>query len=187
VTKNLRRAVIGFAVFVVACLVSALTLTAIFAQLRIQAEQTYHAEFTDVSGLAEGDFVRIAGVEVGKVKKISINQNNVAVVEFSADPMVVLTQGTKAALRWADPIGTRYMTLLEGAGGVQKHHPGRSHRTGAGSRCPAGRLPAAVPCAGSRTGQRPIGSADPGASGRGHHDRIVSEPNGGGDRHARRP
>ena len=118
-TKTLRRAVIGFAVFVVACLVSALTLTAIFAQLRIQAEQTYHAEFTDVSGLAEGDFVRIAGVEVGKVKKISINQNNVAVVEFSADPTVVLTGGTKAALRWADPIGTRYMTLLEGAGGVQ--------------------------------------------------------------------
>jgi phospholipid/cholesterol/gamma-HCH transport system substrate-binding protein len=124
VTKTLRRAVIGFTAFVVVCLVSAAALTAIFAQLRIQAERTYNAEFTDVSGLAEGDFVRIAGVEVGKVKKISINKNNLAVVEFSADPTVVLTGGTKAALRWADPIGTRYMTLLEGAGGLEKLNPG---------------------------------------------------------------
>jgi len=124
VTKTLRRAVIGFAAFVVVCIVSAASLTAIFAQLRIQAERTYNAEFTDVSGLAEGDFVRIAGVEVGKVKKISINHNNLAVVEFSAEPTVVLTGGTRAALRWADPIGTRYMSLHEGAGGLQKLNPG---------------------------------------------------------------
>ena len=123
-TKTLRRAVIGFAAFVVVCIVSAASLTAIFAQLRIQAERTYNAEFTDVSGLAEGDFVRIAGVEVGKVKNISINHNNLAVVEFSAEPTVVLTGGTRAALRWADPIGTRYMSLLEGAGGLQKLNPG---------------------------------------------------------------
>jgi phospholipid/cholesterol/gamma-HCH transport system substrate-binding protein len=124
VTNNLRRSVMGFAAFVVVCIVSAVSLTAIFAQLRFEAERTYNAQFADVSGLAEGDFVRIAGVEVGKVKKISINKNNLAVVEFSADPTVVLTQGTKAALRWADPIGTRYMTLLEGAGALGKLNPG---------------------------------------------------------------
>ena len=123
-TKTLRRAIIGFSAFVVVCLVSAVALMAVFAQLRVQAERTYNAEFTDVSGLAEGDFVRIAGVEVGKVKKISINPNNLAVVEFTADPTVVLTRGTKAALRWADPIGTRYMTLLEGAGRLEKLNPG---------------------------------------------------------------
>jgi phospholipid/cholesterol/gamma-HCH transport system substrate-binding protein len=124
VTKTLRRAIIGFAVFVVVCVVSAVSLMAVFAQLRIQTQRTYYADFTDVSGLAEGDFVRIAGVEVGKVTKISINQNNLAVVEFSADPTVVLTGGTKAALRWADPIGTRYMALLEGAGELQQLNPG---------------------------------------------------------------
>jgi phospholipid/cholesterol/gamma-HCH transport system substrate-binding protein len=124
VKRNLRRAIIGFAVFVVVCSLSAVSLMAVFAQLRFQAEQTYNAEFTDVSGLKEGDFVRIAGVEVGKVKKISINADSLAVVEFSADPTVVLTHGTRAALRWADPIGTRYMALLEGAGGVQRMNPG---------------------------------------------------------------
>jgi phospholipid/cholesterol/gamma-HCH transport system substrate-binding protein len=124
VNANLRRAVVGFAAFVVVCVVSAFSLMAVFAQLRFQTEQTYNAEFTDVNGLAAGDFVRIAGVEVGKVKKISINRDAHAVVEFTADPSVVLTEGTKAAVRWADPIGTRYMSLVEGAGATKRLDPG---------------------------------------------------------------
>jgi len=35
-------------------------------QFRLQSEQTYKASSNDVTGLQEGDFVRIAGVEVGK-------------------------------------------------------------------------------------------------------------------------
>jgi phospholipid/cholesterol/gamma-HCH transport system substrate-binding protein len=123
VTNSLRRAVLGFIAFVVVCVLSAFALMTVFAQLRFQNERTYYAEFTDVSGLAEGDFVRIAGVEVGKVKKISINSDNLAVVEFSTDASVVLTQGTNAALRWADPIGTRYLSLLEGAGRLNRLNP----------------------------------------------------------------
>jgi phospholipid/cholesterol/gamma-HCH transport system substrate-binding protein len=124
VRHNLRGAVWRFAAFVAVCVLGAFGLLAIFAQLRFQDETSYNAEFSNVTGLKEGDFIRIGGVEVGKVKKISINKNNLAVVEFSADPTVVLTGGTKAALRWADPIGTRYMTLLEGAGGLEKLNPG---------------------------------------------------------------
>ncbi len=122
--NNLRRATVGFVAFVAVCLVSALALVAVFGQLRFRDELTYNAEFTDVTGLAPGDFVRIAGVEVGKVKKISITDNARAFVEFSTDPSVALTQGTAAAIRWADPIGTRYLSLLEGAGGVKRLNPG---------------------------------------------------------------
>lgn len=121
---NLRRAVIGLAVFVLVCVVGAFGLLAIFSQLRFQKEQLYNAEFTDVSGLAAGNFVRIAGVEVGKVNRISISPNARAIVEFSADPSVVLTEGTKAAIRWANPIGDRYLVLLEGAGGIKRLNPG---------------------------------------------------------------
>jgi phospholipid/cholesterol/gamma-HCH transport system substrate-binding protein len=121
---NLRRAVAGFAVFVVVCLAGTFALLAIFAQTRFQREEVYAAEFSDVSGLAVGDFVRIAGVEVGKVKKVSINAKAVAIVEFSADPSVILTAGSKAAIRWADPIGNRYLALLEGAGGMERLRAG---------------------------------------------------------------
>ncbi len=123
---NFKGAVWRLAAFVVACLLGTFALLAVFAQLRFQDEVTYHAEFTNVTGLEEGNFVRIGGVEVGKVKKISINRDAVAVVEFSTDDSVVLTEGTRAAIRWADPIGGRYMVLKEGTGGVKKLEPGQT-------------------------------------------------------------
>ncbi|ORA15682.1 MULTISPECIES: MCE family protein [Mycobacterium avium complex (MAC)] len=123
-TTNLRRAAISFAIFVVVCVVAAFGLLAVFGQLRFENDQRYRAEFTDVSGLAIGDFVRIGGVEVGQVKKISISPKNFAVVEFSTDPSVVLTEGTKAAIRWKNPIGDRYLALVEGVGGLKRMQPG---------------------------------------------------------------
>ena len=95
--EHLSGVVVRLGVFLTICLLTALLLVAVFGQARFDSGKTYFAEFTNVSNLREGKLVRIAGVEVGKVKKISINQNNLAVVEFSADPTVVLTQGTKAA------------------------------------------------------------------------------------------
>lgn len=121
---TVRRAAVSFGSFVIVCVLGTFALLAIFAQLRFTEERTYHALFTDVSGLATGNFVRIAGVEVGKVKKISITNDDLADVEFSAEPTVVLTDATKAAVRWANPIGDRYMALLEGAGNPNRLNPG---------------------------------------------------------------
>jgi len=120
VRTNLRRVVVNLTVFVVACVVATFGLLAIFANLRFSDQPLYKAEFTDVSGLEINDFVRVAGVEVGQVKKISVQQNSLAVVEFSANPSVSLTEATKAQIRWANPIGDRYMALVEGAGDMQR-------------------------------------------------------------------
>ncbi|OBA70297.1 mammalian cell entry protein [Mycobacterium sp. 1554424.7] len=98
----------------------------IFAQLRFQAEVTYNAEFTNVSGLKQGDFVRIAGVEVGKVKHIAIRPDTVVAVEFSADNTVTLTEGTRAVIRYDNVIGNRYLELLEGVGGVKRLSRGQT-------------------------------------------------------------
>lgn len=117
---SLRRVVINLTVFVAVCVVALVGLMATFANLRLSDEQFHKAEFTDVSGLEVNDFVRIAGVEVGQVKRISINSDAVAVVEFSTDPSVMLTDGTKAQIRWANPIGDRYMALVDGPGKAQR-------------------------------------------------------------------
>ncbi|MCX2934000.1 MCE family protein [Mycobacterium sp. CVI_P3] len=122
---NLAGAAWRFAIFTMVCLVGAFAVMAVFSQLRFQPETTYRAEFATVTGLKTGDLVRIAGVEVGKIKTISINKV-VAVVEFSADDSVVLTQGTKAAIRWADPIGGRYLALEDGAGGAERLKAGQT-------------------------------------------------------------
>jgi phospholipid/cholesterol/gamma-HCH transport system substrate-binding protein len=120
----LGGAIWRFAIFLVACALGFFSLVAIFAQLRFQAENTYKAEFTNVSGLINGDFVRIGGVEVGKVHKISIEPDTTALVEFTADDSVVLTQGSKAVIRYKDLIGGRYLALEEGAGPTRKLNPG---------------------------------------------------------------
>jgi phospholipid/cholesterol/gamma-HCH transport system substrate-binding protein len=113
-------------IFVTVCLLTLFGLYAVFAQLRFQRENTYDAEFSNVAGLEEGNFVRIAGVEVGKVKSVSVKQNAFAVVEFTADDSVVLTEGTKAVIRYDNVIGGRFLALEEGAGDVQRLQPGQT-------------------------------------------------------------
>lgn len=123
---NLSGAVWRLAIFMTVCAAGTFALLLVFAQLRFQDEHIYEAVFTNVSGLKEGDFVRIAGVEVGKVKKISINRQGQAVVAFSADDTVVLTEGTKVLIRYNNLIGDRFVQLEEGAGSVKRLNPGQT-------------------------------------------------------------
>lgn len=123
---NLIGALWRLIIFVVACSMATFGLFMVFAQLRFQPERTYNAEFTNISGLKKGDFVRVAGVEVGKVKHISMRSDNVVVVEFSADDTVVLTQGSRALIRYKNLIGDRFLELKEGVGPVTRLNPGQT-------------------------------------------------------------
>lgn len=123
---NLSGAVWRLVVFMTVCVFGIFSMFAIFAELRFQDEQTYKAEFVNVTGLEVDQFVRIAGVEVGKVKSIAIQPNTVALVEFSAEDNVVLTEGTRAVIRYDDLIGGRYLGLEEGAGDTKKLNPGET-------------------------------------------------------------
>jgi phospholipid/cholesterol/gamma-HCH transport system substrate-binding protein len=122
---DLRAAVWRLAAFVGVCLAGAVALVMVFAQLRVEgAEQTYRAVFSTVSGLTGGNFVRIAGVEVGKVKQITIDKDGNAVVEFAIDDSVVLTDGSKAYVRYDNPIGGRFLELADGPGEGRRLPPG---------------------------------------------------------------
>ncbi|BBX66045.1 Mce family protein Mce3B [Mycobacterium saskatchewanense] len=122
--ENLPGAIWRLAVFMVVCTLGLIAMLAIFAQLRFGNELPYKARFSNVSGLEAGNFVRIAGVEVGKVNKISIQDDGTAVVDFSADNTVVLTEGSKAVIRYQNLIGGRYLALQDGAGGTRQVRPG---------------------------------------------------------------
>jgi phospholipid/cholesterol/gamma-HCH transport system substrate-binding protein len=124
VRDNLGGAVWRVAIFLTVCAFGIFSMFAIFANLRFQSEKTYNAQFTNVTGLETNQFVRIAGVEVGKVKKIKIQDDNTALVNFTADDSVVLTEGTRAVIRYDDLIGGRYMALEEGAGETKRLNPG---------------------------------------------------------------
>jgi phospholipid/cholesterol/gamma-HCH transport system substrate-binding protein len=123
--ENLRGVALRLAVFLAVCLLGVFALYAVFGQLRFgEKTHSYTAEFTNVTGLEKNDFVRIAGVEVGQVKKVAIQPDTTALVEFTANDSVVLTEGSRAVIRYDDLIGGRYLALEEGAGGTKKLNPG---------------------------------------------------------------
>ncbi|SBS79083.1 Virulence factor Mce family protein [uncultured Mycobacterium sp.] len=121
---NLAAAVWRLGVFVLVCLLGLGALVAVFGQLRFEREQTFRALFATVSGLEAGNFVRIAGVEVGKVKALTLQPDTTVLVEFAADPSVVLTKGSRAVIRYDNLIGGRFLALEEGAGPTNKLNPG---------------------------------------------------------------
>lgn len=122
---NLGSAIWRLTIFLAVCLLGVFGLFAIFSQLRFgETEQAYRAEFSNVGGMEPGDFVRIAGVEVGKVGDMKIRDDGTVLVEFTADESVVLTEGTRAIIRYDDLIGGRYLGLQEGTGDTSRLQPG---------------------------------------------------------------
>ncbi|KQH81030.1 mammalian cell entry protein [Mycobacterium gordonae] len=124
--ENLRGVTVRLGAFLAVCLLAAFLLVAVFGQVRFSEGKSYFAEFTNVSNLREGKLVRIAGVEVGKVKTISINSDATVRVEFTADDSVTLTEGTQAVIQYDNLFGDRYMALQEGAGGLKILTPGQT-------------------------------------------------------------
>ncbi|WP_037572200.1 MCE family protein [Phaeacidiphilus oryzae] len=78
--------------------------------------RTYHAVFTDVTGLSDGDDVRVAGVRVGKVTGIGVHGEDQAEVSFTVSTSRPLLVSTGAVIRYRDLLGRRYLALTEGPG-----------------------------------------------------------------------
>src|ERR1700720_1969210 len=112
--------------FTVVSLAFVFILVTVFGQFRFDTRASYSAVFTNVSGLKGGNFVRIAGVEVGKVKDLTLHKDGTVTVDFAIDKGLTLTEGTKAAVRYENLIGDRYLSLEEGPGSVRKLQPGQT-------------------------------------------------------------
>lgn len=128
--------VIKLSVFGAVMLLLTAALFAIFGQYRTGSANAYSAVFTDVSSLKTGDSVRVSGIRVGTVQDVSLQPDNTVVVAFDADSDIVLTTGTKAAVRYLNLVGDRYLELLDG--------PGSTRIASAGSRIPVERTEPAL-------------------------------------------
>lgn len=110
-----RGTVIGLALF------TAFSITVtwmVFATLQRNVSgptNTYTAIFTDVSGLKEGDDVRVAGVRVGRVDSIELTSGR-AKVSFRVQREQTLYTNTIASVTYQNIIGQRYVGLSEGGG-----------------------------------------------------------------------
>ncbi len=75
------------------------------------------AKFSSVTGLKEGAVVEIAGVQVGKVERITLDpQNMVAKVVMKIRNGVELDEETIASVKTSGLIGDKYIRLQPGGG-----------------------------------------------------------------------
>jgi phospholipid/cholesterol/gamma-HCH transport system substrate-binding protein len=89
----------------------------VFGQMRFDRTYGYSAEFSNISGLRQGQFVRASGVEIGKVSSLHLVDGGKRVrVEFNVDRSIPLYQSTTAQIRYLDLIGNRYVELKRGEG-----------------------------------------------------------------------
>lgn len=113
------RTIVKFGVFAAVMLLLTGFLFATFGEYRGGSSSGYSAVFDDASRLESGDSVRVAGVRVGTVESVSLQADRKVLVEFDADRSIVLTTGTKAAVRYLNLVGDRYLELIDGPGSTR--------------------------------------------------------------------
>jgi len=72
-----------------------------------------NARFSNISGLKEGSTVQIAGVQVGKVSKISLNDYQ-AFVQLLINPGIKIQEDAIASIRTQGIIGDKYIKISPG-------------------------------------------------------------------------
>ncbi len=104
-------------IFSLVLLLFTVMIVVVFGQMRFDRTYGYSAEFSNISGLRAGQFVRASGVEIGKVDSVHLVDAGKRVrVDFNVDRSVPLYQSTTAQIRYLDLIGNRYLELKRGEG-----------------------------------------------------------------------
>ncbi|MFJ5972654.1 MCE family protein [Streptomyces sp. NPDC093060] len=116
---------IKFSLFTLVTIAATALLAATVVNVSFTPKDTYHAVFTDVTGLEEGDDIRVAGVRVGEVEGIRIKDRTLAEVTFTVAADRPLLTSSHAVVRYRNLVGQRYIALTEGAGdGTTRLRPG---------------------------------------------------------------
>lgn len=113
---SLRRTIFKFAAFATVMITLTVCLFLAFGEVRGGSTGGYSALFKDASSLRSGDSVRVAGVRIGTVTDVKLQSDTTVLVTFDADDDVMLTTGTRAAVRYLNLVGDRYLELLDGPG-----------------------------------------------------------------------
>lgn len=78
---------------------------------------TLQARFSSASGVNAGSRVEIAGVRIGSVRSVVLNDNFYAIVTLELPHRIVLDDDTIASVKTAGLIGDRFINLSPGGSG----------------------------------------------------------------------
>lgn len=119
--RGLLAPLIKLIAFLLVTSAATYVLAATIANQSFGDTRSYHALFTDVTGLQEGDDVRIAGVRVGTIDAIDIikgnaNTQSIAKVTFEVAKSRPLPKDVEARIRYRNLVGQRYLDIEQGPG-----------------------------------------------------------------------
>ncbi|QYN36902.1 MCE family protein [Pseudonocardia sp. DSM 110487] len=115
---------IKLAIFAIVTVLLTGVLAATIANTGFGATSTYTAVFTDASGLAEGDDVRLRGVKVGRVASLEVLDDALAAVELEIESERRVPAAVTATIKYRNIIGQRYVALGETDAGGPALDPG---------------------------------------------------------------
>lgn len=111
IRKRERADLIKLTTFLIVAALFTFWVGAVTGEYRTGDSDTYKASFDDVSGLEVGDQVRIAGVDVGKVRNIDVQPDSTVLVTFDVRGGATLNASTHATIQYRNLIGDRIVQL----------------------------------------------------------------------------
>lgn len=110
-TPNFRWIAVKLGIFTVVTIIITVWLAAVIGNLRLgSSPYVVTAEFSDASGVLKGDAVKSAGVTIGRVQDIRV-EDGIAKVDLSIDENIVLPTGMSVAIRFRNLVGQRMVTF----------------------------------------------------------------------------
>jgi len=111
-------------IFVVAGLLCVAYMTVKLGKVSLIGDEYYslYARFASVSGLRVSNLIEIGGIEVGRVERLSIDQENqMSVVELKIRKDIKVYDDASASIRTAGLIGDKFVKIEPGSsGGILK-------------------------------------------------------------------
>jgi phospholipid/cholesterol/gamma-HCH transport system substrate-binding protein len=86
------------------------------ARFGLDDSNRYSGVFTDSSGLQPGDSVRIAGVKVGNIDSVSVQDSKVSLVSFDVNQGQEIPQNAHLAIKYLNLTGDRFLEISQGDG-----------------------------------------------------------------------
>ena len=117
-TKYSKETLVG--VFVVIGLICIGYMTVNLGKVGFFGDNTYslHGSFNSVTGLREGNPVNMIGLEIGRVHKFTMDQENQVVkVEFKIKKGIEIFDDAIASIKTEGLIGDKYVAVDPGGGG----------------------------------------------------------------------
>ncbi len=109
----MNRTHIGLGIFVVATVGLLVWLAQSIGAIGGRAGSHYELRLAHAAGLVENNAVKIAGVSVGRIEKVSVD-HDVAVMRLAIDREIVLHEDARAIVRAKSLLGEKYLQIEPG-------------------------------------------------------------------------